>query len=80
MVKECFKDKCKHAVQGKFSMHCNSSKKITYIELYENCPTCNRTPSNKKGGCGNCVGRGLYIYPHMYEQCDCNDFTPNKEA
>lgn len=74
MGKQCFKDNCKHAIQGEGSMVCNSPKKITYINLSVPCPTCKRKPNSKKGGCGNCIGRGLYIYPNMYEQCDCNGY------
>jgi hypothetical protein len=70
----CFSGNCKHAIQGEGSMHCNSPKKITYLKLKTNCWSCGRKPNINKGGCGICIGRGLYIYPHIYETCDCNGY------
>jgi S-methylmethionine-dependent homocysteine/selenocysteine methylase len=41
-----------------------------------NCIHCEQTPSclQCKSKKANPEGRGKYIYPNSYDDCDCNDF------
>jgi len=55
-------------------MYCASPKKVLYNELKEPCEMCGRKPGRFKTACGNCTGRGRYIYPGAYEDCDCNGY------
>jgi len=76
MIEEnkCFSGHCKHKKQGTDCMHCASPKAIQYYELTEPCPVCGREPGVNRKGCGNCIGRGRYIYPGAYEDCDCGGY------
>ncbi len=77
---KCFAGYCKFAKQGEQSMYCSSHKKILYYELTEPCPVCKRKPGQLKPACGNCIGRGRYIYPNAYEDCDCSGYEINNRG
>lgn len=65
---------CKHLIQGPSCMRCDHPNKITYMNITDTCSNCGRKPNIKKGGCGACIGRGLYVYPVLYNTCDCGGF------
>jgi len=75
----CFAGKCKWAKQFPNSMACSNPKSIKYRKLDKPCETCGRKPMVERAGCGACIGRGLYIYPVAYEQCDCNGYETSGE-
>ncbi len=54
-------------------MACTSPNNITYHKLDKPCE-CGRQPDVNENGCGRCIGRGKYIYPHIYEDCDCGGY------
>ncbi len=69
---------CEWNRQGKHSMHCSHPNKITYIELDKPCSSCRRKPDKHKPSCGACIGRGLYTYPFVYDECDCGGWELKK--
>jgi hypothetical protein len=46
--------------------------------LKKPCYNCGRKPNENIGGCGACIGRGQYVYPFAYDECDCEGYEPNK--
>ena len=73
MENKCIKGNCVFVKQGTSCLYCSHSEAIKYIELTDKCE-CGRTNKNREKGCGRCIGRGKYIYPCAYEQCDCNGY------
>ena len=74
--KTCFGGDCKWRKQGANCVHCYHPNAIEYKTLTKPCETCGRNPGVNKHGCGSCIGRGIYVYPYAYEQCDCNGYEP----
>lgn len=70
----CFAGDCKWRVQGENCVHCSHPNAIKYKELKTKCKNCGRNPNEEKNGCGECIGRGRYVYPGMYEDCDCGGY------
>ena len=76
MKNTCFSGNCKWIKQGK-CVYCSHPNAIEYVELKAPCACCSRKPNENKNGCGACIGRGLYVYPFAYEQCDCGGYEKN---
>lgn len=74
MMGKCFANRCKWNKQGPNSMHCTHPNAIKFISLTKPCPFCRRKPNDHKRGCGECIGRGTYTYPTLYEDCDCGGY------
>ena len=56
-------------------MRCHHKDAIVYHDLKRPCKTCGRKPGAKAAGCGACIGRGAYIYPFAYDECDCGGYA-----
>lgn len=71
---KCFSGNCKFAVQGSNCMHCSHKNAIIFKKINKSCEVCGRLVDSELLGCGNCMGRGHYIYPIAYEDCDCDGY------
>lgn len=74
---KCFQ--CKWVSQGSNCVHCANPNAVKYRELKNKCGVCGRNPKEEKGGCGACIGRGLYVYPFVYDNCDCGEYEQAKK-
>ena len=74
LANRCFGGDCKWRKQGESCVHCSHPKAVKYIKLKSNCKICGRKPNEEKNGCGACIGRGLYVYPFAYDDCDCGGY------
>lgn len=80
MSAHCLTDefRCKYATQTTACVKCTHSNAVTYHDLKEPCKICGRKPGANEKGCGACTGRGNYIYPFAYNDCDCDGYEPKK--
>lgn len=76
---KCFAGDCKWRHQGAHCVQCIHPKAIKFNSLTEPCKYCGRKPKDHVNGCGGCIGRGTYIYPNVYEDCDCGGYEKAKK-
>ncbi len=79
-TKTCWHGRCKWLVQGESCVHCSHPNAVNYVELTKPCEMCGRLPGIEEKGCGNCIGRGHYVYPIAYEDCDCGGYEKAKST
>lgn len=72
----CFAGDCKWRKQGENCVHCSHPDAVMYYPLKKPCHNCGRKPKEETGGCGACIGRGMYVYPYSYDECDCEGYEP----
>ena len=72
----CFAGNCKWRKQGETCVYCAHQDAVMYHNLKKPCSNCGRNPKQQNGGCGICVGRGHYVYPFAYDECDCEGYEP----
>ena len=71
---KCWAGNCRWREHSQMGVACSHPKKKSYKRLKEPCPICDRKPNQEHSGCGACFGRGVYVYPHIYEDCDCGGY------
>ena len=76
VINTCFAGDCKWRKQESCVV-CSHPNAIIYYDLKKQCTNCGRKPNEQTNGCGGCMGRGAYVYPSAYEQCDCGGYEQN---
>lgn len=76
MINKCFGGNCKWRADG--VPVCTHKNAVKFAPIKEPCTVCGRKPADHVNGCGACIGRGTYIYPFGYDDCDCGGYEKRK--